>query len=370
MKICLVGGAVRDRLLGLPVNERDWAVEGATDDEMLAVGFRRADADFPVFLHPDTKEEYALARTEQKTGPGYKGFVVNAESSVTLEQDLARRDLTINAMAEDEQGQLIDPFNGLGDLKQQVLRHITPAFEEDPVRVLRVARFAARFGSLGFEIAPETKVLMRKMSDSGDLRTIKPERLWQEMSKALETDQPWQFFAVLHDCGALAVLIPELDATIKTASSLSHLQNATEQGGNRAVRFAVLMYGVVAEGESLFDLCNKLRVERDCMDLLGLLVQLGPDFASAGSAGAEGLHGLLVAAKALQQPERFRNFIMACTAIWPVEAAITAQRLNHALEAMQGIDPKELLAEGLQGREIGDELARRRVKAIEARLDS
>lgn len=370
MKICLVGGAVRDRLLGLPVNERDWVVEGATDDEMLAAGFRRADADFPVFLHPDTREEYALARTEQKTGPGYKGFVVNAEPSVTLEQDLARRDLTINAVAEDEQGQLIDPFDGQGDLKQQVLRHITPAFEEDPVRVLRVARFAARFGSLGFEVAPETKALMCKMSASGDLGTIKPERLWQEMSKALRTDQPWRFFAVLHDCGALAVLIPELDAAIKAASPLNHLRNATMQGGNRAVRFATLMYSVIAEGESLFDLCNKLRVERDCMELLELLVQLGPDFVSAGNAGAEGLHGLLVAVKALQQPERFRNFILACTAIWPDEAEITTQRLNHALEAMQGVDPKELLAEGFKGQEIGDELAQRRVKAIKARLDS
>lgn len=207
----LVGGAVRDRLLGRPVNERDFVVVGATPDDLLTRGFRQVGKDFPVFLHPETRDEYALARTERKTAPGYHGFAVHAEPDVTLEADLQRRDLTINALAEDPSGVLIDPYGGLADLRARVLRHVSPAFAEDPVRILRVARFAARFQALGFRIAPETLELMRAMVDAGEVDALVPERVWQEWARALAEDRPSRFFEVLRECGALARLLPELD---------------------------------------------------------------------------------------------------------------------------------------------------------------
>ncbi|MCB1904166.1 MAG: rhodanese, partial [Gammaproteobacteria bacterium] len=197
MKIYLVGGAVRDRLLGLPVRDRDWVVVGATEAEMLQQGFRRADSDFPVFLHPQSGEEYALARRETKTGPGYRGFSIEAGPEITLEQDLIRRDLTINAIAEDEAGNLIDPFAGQQDLAAGVLRHVSPAFVEDPLRLLRVARFAARLGRWGFRLSHTTHGLMQRMAASEELATLRGERLWQEMKQALAEDQPWRFFQVL-----------------------------------------------------------------------------------------------------------------------------------------------------------------------------
>ncbi len=208
MKTYLVGGAVRDELLGLPVRERDWVVVGATAAQMLDLGYRQVGRDFPVFLHPETHEEHALARTERKTAPGYRGFVVHAEPDVTLEEDLLRRDLTINAMARDEAGGLIDPFNGRADLEARLLRHVSPAFAEDPVRILRVARFAARFAHLGFRVADETRALMRRMVAAGEVDALVPERVWQEMERALGEGSPATFFEVLRDCGALAVLFP------------------------------------------------------------------------------------------------------------------------------------------------------------------
>lgn len=212
MRTYLVGGAVRDELLGLSVEERDWVVVGATAQEMLDRGFRQVGRDFPVFLHPRTHEEHALARTERSTGPGYHGFQVHASPQVTLEEDLARRDLTINAMARNERDELVDPFNGQADIEGRWLRHVSPAFEEDPVRVLRVARFTARLAPLGFRVAEETGVLMRRMVDAGELDALVPERVWQETEKALKAPAPTAFFQVLRDCGALAVLFPELEA--------------------------------------------------------------------------------------------------------------------------------------------------------------
>ena len=212
MKIYLVGGAVRDKLLGLPVKDRDWVVVGARQSEMLDLGFAQVGNDFPVFLHPKTKEEYALARTERKTAPGHTGFVFDANETVTLEQDLARRDLTINAIAETADGELIDPYNGQADLAARVLRHVSPAFEEDPLRVLRVARFAARFHSLGFRVAPETNEIMRKIVHSGELASLVSERVWQELAKALASPSPEAFVTVLRDCEALGVVLPEVDA--------------------------------------------------------------------------------------------------------------------------------------------------------------
>lgn len=212
MKIYLVGGAVRDALLGLPVKDRDWVVVGSTPQEMLDAGYQQVGRDFPVFLHPQTHEEYALARTERKSGSGYTGFTCYAAPDVTLEDDLKRRDLTINALAQDDNGEIIDPYNGLGDLQNRLLRHVSPAFGEDPLRVLRVARFAARYAHLGFRIADETLALMREMTHAGELEHLTPERVWKETESALTTRNPQVFFQVLRDCGALRVLFPEIDA--------------------------------------------------------------------------------------------------------------------------------------------------------------
>jgi len=374
MKIYLVGGAVRDRLLGLPVHERDWVVVGATEEEMLEAGFHPADVDFPVFLHPETGEEYALARTESKIGAGYKGFEVDSCSTVTLEQDLARRDLTINALVEDESGQLIDPFQGQKDLSARLLHHITPAFVEDPVRVLRVARFAAHLGSLGFKVAPETQRLLLQMAQSDDLKNLRPERIWREMRKALLEPQPWRFFEVLQQCGALNRLIPELAAVTPEDDAGSMLfmalRNVTEQSDRLAVRFAVVIYPAVQTAASLDTLCGRLRAEKECSDLLSLVVRLGPDFVAAEAAEAESLLQLLEKARAQQQAERFQNFLLVCETLWPDEAKMAVQRLRLALMGMDDIVASDLLAEGYQGPELGTELAQRRIQSIEKRVMS
>ena len=375
MKIYLVGGAVRDRLLGLPVQERDWVVVGATEDEMLAAGFRCADieADFPVFRHPDSGEEYALARTESKTGLGYKGFAIEAGPGITLEQDLARRDLTLNALAEDEEGRLIDLFGGRDDLEAKTLRHITPAFEEDPVRILRVARFAARLGPLGFDVAPETLELMSRMAQSDDLKALKLERVWREMQKALGEGHPWRFFQVLHDCGALTVLVPHLDAAIgKSAVAaidpLAALQNAAGLCENRAVRFAAVMYAAMEGDGEVDNFCNSLRAERDCCDMLELVVRQGPAFSMANKADAEALLDLLEQTRALQQEGRFERFMLACKALWPEPAEAATKRLTKAMVAVAAIEAKDLLEEGLSGPELGAELKRRRVQSIQEKI--
>src|SRR5690606_13086377 len=212
MEVYLVGGAVRDELMGLPVTERDWCVVGATPDEMKALGFRQVGKDFPVFLHPETGEEYALARTERKTGPGYHGFEFRTSPDVTIEEDLARRDITINAMARDAEGRLVDPFGGRRDLRNKVLRHVSEAFAEDPVRVLRVAKFAARFAPQGFRVADETMELMRGMVEDGEVDELVPHRVWKETEAALAGPAPRVYFEVLRECGALAVVFPEIDA--------------------------------------------------------------------------------------------------------------------------------------------------------------
>src|SRR4030042_1567361 len=252
MEIYLVGGAVRDRLLGLPVKDRDWVVVGTTPEAMTALGYKIVGADFPVFLHPETKEEYALARTERKSGQGYKGFTVYAGPDVTLEQDLARRDLTINAMAEDATGRLIDPFHGAEDLKRGVLRHVAPAFAEDPLRVLRVARFAARFGYPG---AHETLTLRRTLVEAGEMETLVAERVWSEIERPLGEKKPVRFFEVLRECGALQRLLPELDALFGVPQPPEHhpeidtgvhtlkvLVQATGLSPDARVRFAALLH--------------------------------------------------------------------------------------------------------------------------------
>ena len=255
MKIYLVGGAVRDKLLGLPVKDRDYVVVGATPEQMTAQGFKPVGTDFPVFLHPQTKEEYALARTERKSGRGYKGFTVYAAPDVTLEDDLKRRDLTINAMAEDETGKLVDPFHGAADLKAGILRHVSPAFGEDPVRILRVARFAARFADHNFQVADETLALMRGMVENGEVDHLVAERVWQELEGALDAKMPSRFFEVLRECGALKRLFPELERLYGVPQPEKHhpeidtgvhtmmvLDAAAKLTPDARVRFAALMH--------------------------------------------------------------------------------------------------------------------------------
>ncbi len=367
MKIYLVGGAVRDRLLGLPVQERDWVVTGATKQEMLAAGFLPIDAEFPVFRHPDTGEEYALARTEVKSGAGYKGFRVDASPSVTLEQDLARRDLTVNALAEDEQGRLIDLFQGQRDLQTGWLRHITPAFVEDPVRLLRIARFAAHLGEQGFDVAADTRPLLAQMARSDDLQHLRPERVWRELRRALLEPQPWRFFEVLQQCGALQRLIPELAAVIHDDGTVpfAALRRAAGQSGDPVVRFAAALYPAAEAVDSVAALCKRLRAERVYGDLLGLAVRLAPAFVAARTAGAGRLLRFLEAARAQQQPERFRRLLQVCAACRPEGGEIAVARLERALKGVAEVEAADLLAEGYRGAALGAALAERRIQAIE-----
>jgi tRNA nucleotidyltransferase (CCA-adding enzyme) len=371
----LVGGAVRDRLLGLPVAERDWVVVGATPDQMLAAGFRRADADFPVFLHPETGEEHALARRETKTGPGYKGFSVESGPDVTLEEDLARRDLTINAMAEDADGALIDPYRGREDLEAGLLRHVTPAFVEDPVRLLRVARFAARFGHWGFRVAHDTHGLMRRMVESGELRALRPERTWQEMKRALVERQPWRFFEVLHGCGALAGLIPELAAALgeptahadgTPAPPLAALRRASAADPSLAVRFAALMQGAAPDAAAVPAFCQRLRVEREPGELLALLGQALPSLSQLADAPAADLVWFADRHRGFQSPARFAALLVAAESVDPALASASA-RLRAARDAAATVSADALRDAGLAGPALGAELLRRRQAAAAAR---
>lgn len=258
MKIYLVGGAVRDEALGIPIKEKDWVVVGGTKETLIDLGFKQVGSDFPVFLHPKTKEEYALARTERKTGVGYYGFVCDADSHVTLEDDLLRRDLTLNAMAKDTEGHLIDPYHGMDDIKAKQLKHVSPAFAEDPVRVLRVARFAARFHVLGFTVADETMRLMAKMAGEGELLNLVPERVWQEWQVSLEEKSPWVFLDTLRECGALSVIFPEL----KAYPNLAHVAGLST---SPKIRFVASVLDMTVE--SIDHLCQRLHIPRAYYDL-------------------------------------------------------------------------------------------------------
>lgn len=300
MQTYLVGGAVRDQLLDYPVKEKDWVVVGATVDEMLAAGYQQVGSDFPVFLHPKTKDEHALARTERKTAPGYRGFEVHASPDVTLEEDLRRRDLTINAMAKDADGQLIDPYHGQADLEQKLLRHVSPAFAEDPVRILRVARFAARYAHLGFSVAEETTELMSQMVQHGDVDALVAERVWQEFYKALGERNPEVFIEVLRSCGALKIILPEIDALFGVPQPIEHhpeidtgihtmmvLQQACLLSDDEDTRFAALChdlgkaltpeenwpshYGHEANGiKPIQQLCKRLRIPNAFRELASI----------------------------------------------------------------------------------------------------
>lgn len=320
MKAWKVGGAVRDALLGRPGTDVDWVVTGTTPEAMRAAGYLPVGRDFPVFLHPVTRQEYALARTERKTAPGYHGFVFHADPDVTLEEDLQRRDLTINAMAQDETGLLIDPYGGQHDLQARLLRHVSAAFAEDPVRILRVARFAARF--VDFEVAPETQALMRQMVNAGEVDALVAERVWQELSRGLMETRPSRMFDVLHGCGALARLVPELLFTgSPTASEAARWHSAIDLAARQALplpaRFALVATGLgspehTGRAEALSSLCERWRIPADCREVAELVLRERHAVCSGVAMDAEHRVQLLDRCDAWRRPERFEMMLQAC----------------------------------------------------------
>jgi len=340
METFLVGGSVRDGLLDLPVVDRDWVVVGATPQQMLDLGYRAVGRDFPVFLHPDTHEEYALARTERKSGPGYRGFVVQASPEVTLGEDLARRDLTINAIARDASGALIDPHHGVRDIEARVLRHVSSAFTEDPVRILRLARFAARFAE--FSVAPETMALARSMVDAGEVDALVAERVWQELAKGLGEREPSRMFQVLRECGALARILPEVDCLFGVPQPALHhpevdtgvhvmmaLDLAAREQAPLPVRFALLVHDLgkgttppaewprhiahEQRGVPLIDaLCQRLRVPSECHDLARLVSRFHTDVHRALELRPATVLKVIEGNDAVRRPERFLQVLLAC----------------------------------------------------------
>ena len=381
MKTYLVGGAVRDKLLGLPVKDRDWVVVGATPEKMLQLGYQQVGRDFPVFLHPQSKQEYALARTERKSGKGYKGFEVFATPQVTLEEDLLRRDLTINALAESESGELIDPYGGQADLEARILRHVSPAFAEDPLRVLRVARFAARFADLGFRVAPETMALMKEITHSGELTHLVPERIWQEMHAALSTAAPHVFFGLLRDCGALVVLMGELEALFGVPQpahfhpeidtgihTFMVLQQAALLSQDPVVRFAALVHDL-GKGTTpreiwpshtgheersavlIGNIGERLRIPNEYLELGILVSRFHTRCHRATRHSAGELLETLEHVDAFRRPDRFEQFLLACEADSRGRTGLEnrpypqAGLLRNLLSVLRGINNRELLAQ-------------------------
>ncbi|MFJ5439064.1 multifunctional CCA addition/repair protein [Pectobacterium brasiliense] len=400
MKIYLVGGAVRDSLLGLPVTEKDWVVVGATPESLLAQGYQQVGKDFPVFLHPVSRDEYALARTERKSGKGYTGFVCHAAPDVTLEQDLLRRDLTINAIARTERGDLIDPYHGHRDLENRVLRHVSDAFSEDPLRVLRVARFAARFAHLGFQIAEETMVLMQKMAHEGELAYLTPERVWKETEKALGTSSPDVYFQVLRDCGALAVLFPEIDNlygvpapakwhpeidtgihTMMTVAMAARLSPEID------VRFATLCHdlgkgltppelwphhhGHGPAGVKLVEaLCQRLRVPNPIRDLAKLVAEYHDLVHTVQVLQPKTLLKLFDAIDVWRKPQRLEQLALTSEADARGRAGFEenpypqGDYLREAFRVASQVSSADVVADGFKGIDVRNELARRRTHAL------
>jgi len=401
MKVYLVGGAVRDALLGYPSGERDWVVVGATPADMLDQGFRQVGKDFPVFLHPDTKDEYALARTERKRGHGYTGFAVHCDPAVTLEQDLQRRDLTINAMARSPDGDIIDPYGGQRDLAARVLRHVSGAFVEDPLRVLRTARFAARYAHLGFGIAPETLALMAEIVDQDELAHLPAERIWVEMERALGERDPQVFVQVLRDCGALASLLPELEALFGVPQTekyhpeidtgihtLMTLQQAALLTPATDVRFALLVHdlgkGTTPRADWPRHIAHERRglklVEQVCQRLKtpGLHRELALKVCEyhthchrALELSGKTLLKLLNATDGLRRPERFEAFLLACEADARGRKGLEqrdypqADYLRRARATALEVNAADFSEQGLQGRALGEAIAAERVRRLE-----
>ena len=400
MKIYLVGGAVRDALIGLPVKDKDWVVVGATPQEMLDAGYQQVGRDFPVFLHPQTREEYALARTERKSGSGYTGFTCYAAPDVSLEADLQRRDLTINALARDDDGEIIDPYNGRGDLENRLLRHVSPAFSEDPLRVLRVARFAARYAHLGFRVADETMMLMRDMTAAGELEHLTPERVWKETENALTTRNPQVFFQVLRDCDALRVLFPEVDALFGVPApaqwhpeidtgihTLMTLSMAAMLSPYVDVRFATLCHdlgkgltpkalwprhhGHGPAGVKLVEqLCQRMRVPNDIRDLAKLVAEFHDLIHTFPILQPKTIVKLFDSIDAWRKPQRVEQIALTSEADvrgrTGFEAADYPQGrlLREAWLVAQAVPTKEVVEAGFKGPAIREELTRRRIVAV------
>jgi tRNA nucleotidyltransferase (CCA-adding enzyme) len=402
MQVYLVGGAIRDQLLGVPARERDWVVVGAQPEELEKLGYLAVGREFPVYLHPQTKEEYALARLESKVAPGYRGFHTRFSADVTLEEDLKRRDLTINAIAQSASGELIDPYGGADDLKKGILRHVSEAFVEDPVRVLRVARFAARFGDRGFTIAPETRALMQEMVRNGEISALVPERVWQETERALGESRPDLFFLTLRDCGALDVIFPEIAALFGVPQParwhpeidtgvhvMLALQCAVRLGASTPVRFAVLMHdlGKAATPHDLWPshhgheeagvvlieaLAARLRVPKDHTELAVLTARYHGLVHRALELKPATILGLLEKTDAFRRPERFRAMLLACEADARGRTGLEedpypqADILRHAQEAAGDVALLEEERHGLAGPAIKEKLAAKRLDAITA----
>lgn len=400
MRTYVVGGAVRDALLGLPVKDRDWVVIGATPEEMLARGFRPVGKDFPVFLHPQTQEEYALARTERKTGRGYAGFAFHTAPDVTLEEDLARRDLTINAIARDEDGSLVDPYGGVADLTARVFRHVSPAFAEDPVRILRLARFAARFADFG--LAPETLALMRDMVACGEVDHLVPERVWQEIARGLMEDRPSRMIRSLRDCGALARLLPELDRLFGVPQPEKHhpeidtgehilmvIDHAATTGQPLAVRWAALLHDL-GKGETPADILphhyghearsaelartvsERLKAPVDCRDLAVMVAREHGVLAQAAILRPETMVKLLERCDALRRPERFLQMLDATACDYrgrggerPAEWA-AAPLWRAAMDAVRAVDAGAIARACKDKAQIPQQVHAARVTAVRA----
>ncbi|MFA0902108.1 multifunctional CCA addition/repair protein [Vibrio cholerae] len=402
MQIYLVGGAVRDQLLQLPVYDRDWVVVGSSPQAMLAAGFQAVGKDFPVFLHPKSKEEHALARTERKTGVGYTGFACHYAPDVTLEEDLLRRDLTINAMAQDNSGQLIDPYGGQRDLAAKVLRHVSPAFVEDPLRVLRVARFAAKLHHLGFTVAEETMQLMAKIAQSGELQHLTAERVWQEWHKSLSTHHPEVFLQVLRDCDALAVVLPEIDRLFGVPQpekwhpeidtgihTLMVAKQAAQLSNSLPVRFAAQVHdlgkGVTPPSEwpshklhchtglnIIESLCERIRVPNEFRDLALAVCAQHSNIHRADELKPATKLKVLGLLDVWRKPERLEQVLLCCEADHRgrlgLESEPYPQReiFLRAYQAALGVEVQAVIADGFQGKQIKEELDKRRVSAIEA----
>lgn len=400
MEFYLVGGAVRDTLLNLPVKDRDYMVVGATPEEMLDKGYQQVGKDFPVFLHPKTKQEYALARTERKTAAGYGGFSCHASPEVTLEQDLLRRDLTINAIAQNDSGQLFDPYGGVADIEQRVLRHVSEAFVEDPLRVLRVARFAARFHHQGFTIATETLELMRRLSASGELEALTAERVFQELEKALSTDSPQIFIDVLRQCGALAILFPEIDALFGVPQpekwhpeidtgihTLMVLEQAATLSNDNAVRFAALVHdlgkalspkehlpkhhGHGQKGLPLIKtLCSRIKAPNEYRDLALLVSDQHQNIHNVTELRPETLIKIFDKADLWRKPHRLEQLLLACEADSKGRTGLEnstypqAEYLRLAFESANSVAVKPIIEAGFKGTEIRQQLHNKRIETV------
>jgi tRNA nucleotidyltransferase (CCA-adding enzyme) len=366
VEIYLVGGAVRDGLLGRPVHERDWVVVGATADELLAKGFRAVGKDFPVFLHPSSQEEYALARIERKVAPGYAGFEFHATPTVTLEEDLQRRDLTINAMAQANDGRLIDPYQGQSDLQKRLLRHVSPAFVEDPVRILRVARFAARYHAAGFSVAPETMVLMQQMVLQGEVDALTAERVWQELQRALAGEDPQVFFLVLEQCGALAKLFPSL---MGDSGALAHLTQIATRHTDPIIRFAVLFAANPLDSSGIQALAKRYCIPKAYVQLTILAKKYLYAASHAQQLSATELLNVLHGLDSFRQPARLIKVLAVLAELTDKTASQTTDYIKQALQLVSTIDVQPLI-QGLHGKAIADALfvARRDLLATQLKI--